>query len=151
MTASHAPQPGSAERPDRGFPLRRLAATAALTILLGACLWDDLRPAFGLAAEAPLATEAAPAHDAHTRMGTIGEGGLTLEGFLARFPTLRKEAFTAIDLDRDGIIDQQEWETFRTRHASGMGKQGGAAPHQDGPSPFPLVDPPDGHPAGGRP
>ncbi|MDR1857652.1 MAG: EF-hand domain-containing protein [Desulfovibrio sp.] len=149
--------------------MHRLVAIALLAGLIGSCQLDRARPAFhaamaatpeaaatgapsaaatGPAAETRAEAKAAPGKEGASAVDANGDGRITKEEFLARFPSMRPGAFDAIDSDRDGVINKPEWEAFKSRHGAGMGKgmQPQPQPEQEHQSGVPLVVPPSARP-----
>jgi Ca2+-binding EF-hand superfamily protein len=49
-------------------------------------------------------------------MDTQKDGRVTWEEFKAYFPQAEPKVFAAIDLNKDGAIDHDEWHTFKAAH-----------------------------------
>lgn len=49
-------------------------------------------------------------------MDTQKDGRVTWEEFKAYFPQAEPKVFAAIDLNKDGAIDHDEWHTFKEAH-----------------------------------
>ncbi|MDO5538126.1 MAG: hypothetical protein Q4F72_11440 [Desulfovibrionaceae bacterium] len=84
---------------------------------------------------------------------TSKDDELSKEEFLKAYPSMKEEAFTAIDTDRNGSISRQEWQTFAIGHSMGRSGQGSGMPggmggmsmppsHSTGGSGLPMVTPP---------
>jgi hypothetical protein len=99
----------------------------------------------------PAAQDAAPKTDTdRAEAGFAGmdadrSGAVSFAEFHRRFPRMPRAAFDAIDANRDGEIDREEWRAFSTTHG-GAGRMpppdrgaGGAAPERG----FLITPPPD--------
>jgi hypothetical protein len=49
-------------------------------------------------------------------MDAGGDGKVSWEEFKSFFPQADKKVFTAIDLDRNGTLDHDEWHEFKKAH-----------------------------------
>ncbi len=49
-------------------------------------------------------------------MDTSGDGKVTWAEFKAYFPQAEPAVFAAIDLNKDGVIDHDEWHAFKEAH-----------------------------------
>jgi hypothetical protein len=45
-----------------------------------------------------------------------GDGFVTWEEFHGRFPSVEREFFEVVDLDKDGFVSGEEWHMFRQAH-----------------------------------
>lgn len=72
------------------------------------------------------------------------DGKLTWEEFKAAYPKMERQAFDAIDLDKDTYISSEEWLQFLKSHQKNMG-QGGMGGGMGGGMP------PAGHPGDSKP
>ena len=59
-------------------------------------------------------------------MDPNGDGTVTLDEFNDFMATGHKEIFDALDMNKDGLIDNEEWTSFIEAHSHGSMKQGDA-------------------------
>ena len=103
---------------------------------------------FSLAAQSAIAADAAPTADKQAtpdkfaKMDINSDGSISYEEFKTAFPSMREEAFTLIDTDKNKGIDRTEWDAFMKNHSS-MGSKGSVGGKTTGECPaMPLVTPP---------
>ena len=49
-------------------------------------------------------------------MDENGDEAVTWEEFAAFFPDANKDVFKALDLNKDGVVDHDEWHEFKEAH-----------------------------------
>ncbi|MCL2123326.1 MAG: EF-hand domain-containing protein [Desulfovibrionaceae bacterium] len=102
-------------------------------------------------APAPQSVDNSRADERFRNMDTDNKGFITFEDFRKRYPNMQRPAFDAIDGNKDGMINLEEWRTFFQGHGTmgamppGHGDTGGQMPspgHGGGQSGAPLILPP---------
>lgn len=100
-----------------------------------------------------LLASTAQADDKFGKMDTNGDGKVTWEEFQAVYPQMQRAAYDAIDADKKGHFNHEDWHKFLMDHQKGMGKgqggmggsMGGGMPPADNPgegASKPMIMPP---------
>lgn len=91
--------------------------------------------------------------DSFATMDYNRDGKVDRDEFARAHPSLRPEAFAAIDVNKDLVITREEWEAFSKGHSKNMGM--GAMPPADKGTPKAgkpgMITPPKGGAKGDKP
>ena len=105
-------------------------------------------PLWARAADAsiPQPPDNSKADERFRSMATDDKGHITFEGFQKRYPNMQRPAFDAIDADKDGKINLEEWRVFFQSHSPAGAMSPGRMPPpghgMDGQDGRPLILPP---------